>query len=70
MIKWTQFANIILIYNLLIEFQFLVLIESFVYYIPEISISIEILFGQIVWIQSHQDMNAMNYFRIFFRNPN
>ncbi len=42
MIKWTQFANIILIYNLSIEFQFLVLIESFVYYILEISISIEI----------------------------
>jgi hypothetical protein len=35
-------ANIILIYNLSIEFQFLVLIESFVNYIPEISISIEI----------------------------
>ena len=46
-------ANIILIYNLSIEFQFLVLIESFVNYIPEISISIEILFGQIVWIQPH-----------------
>ncbi len=42
MIKLTQFANIILIYILSIEFQFLVLIESFVNYIPEISILIEI----------------------------
>ncbi len=42
MIKLTQFANIILIDILSIEFQFLVLIESFVNYILEISILIEI----------------------------
>jgi len=42
MIKLTQFANIIVIYTLWIEFQILVLIKSFVNYIPEISISFEI----------------------------
>ncbi len=40
--KLSQFANIILIYILSIEFQFLVLIGSFVNYILEISILIEI----------------------------